>query len=139
VIEADNTRTAPLGVFARFILLGAGSLALNLIIVTCLCEIMDVPEGIAGGIGYAIVLVVNFTLARRYVFESKAAIVPEAARFSIVQVITRLGEYGAFLALTYLAQVHYFAAIVIVGIVFFAIKFVVYRLLVFRADRVREP
>jgi len=138
VTPAGDTIRPHLGAFARFFVLGVGSLALNLVIVTFMSEMLETSAAVAGACGYAIVFVVNFALARRYVFESSAAIVPEATRFAIVQLVTRCGEYGAYLGLTYLLGVHYFAAVLIVGIVFFIVKFGIYRFLVFRAEPVDQ-
>lgn len=119
----------------RFGLLGAISLVVNLAVVGALRELAGCTAAVAGALGYAVVLVMNFVLARRHVFKSAAALGPELLRFGLVQFGTRLAEYATYLLLVYRAGLAYAPAIVVVAAVFFVVKFGLYRGYVFGPRR----
>lgn len=121
----------PRSMFWRYSVLGGLSVSLNLIVVSALRELSGQSAAAAGAAGYAAVLLLNFVIARRHVFMSSAAIVPELRRYGLVQLGMRLAEYVSFLLLVYIAELNYTLAIVVVAGVFFIVKFTLYRGYVF--------
>jgi len=117
--------------FWRYSVLGAVSVAINVVVVSALRELGGQSAAVAGAAGYAAVLVLNFVMARRHVFMSSAAIAPEMLRYGLVQLGMRLAEYLSFLLLVYSAGLSYPLAIVVVAGVFFLVKFGLYRGYVF--------
>ncbi len=130
---ADRARR-PLTTFARYVALGGGSMILNIAIVALLSETVKASPALAGALGYGTIFVVNYFVARRFVFRSNAAVLAEVTRFAAVQLTSRVGEYGAYLALVYAAHISYFWSIVLVGLCFFMVKFGIYRFLVFKPE-----
>ena len=129
--------------FLRYTALGVFSLGVNIGLTSACATLLGASSAAAGAVGYITVMLLNFALARRYVFRSRAAAGVEFGRFMLIQAITRLLEYVAFLALVYAASLHHALAIVLIGGLSYAGKFVLYRIFVFQraphARRVPAP
>lgn len=132
-----NQTRPPFTTFVRYVALGGGSMALNIAIVALLSESAKASPALAGALGYGAIFACNFFVARRYVFHSNSAVLPEVTRYAVVQLTSRAAEYGAYLALVYVAHMPYIWAIVLVGLCFFIAKFGIYRFLVFKPDNAK--
>ncbi len=117
--------------FVRYTLLGGVSVAVNLAVVACMRELAGMSAAAAGAVGYAVVLVMNFVIARRHVFASHGSWRGQLVRFGLVQSGVRSAEYGAFLLLVYTGRQSYVFAIIVVAAVSFLLKFALYRGYVF--------
>ncbi len=125
--------------FGRFLLLGAVSFGLNLAITAGLHERLAATEELAFLVALAVVLVVNFSVCRRFVFRSTDRDTARQFReFVLSSIAFRGAEYLAFLGVHSWFQVHYLLAATLILAASTAVKFVFYRGFVFRDASVPE-
>jgi putative flippase GtrA len=116
----------------RYAVLGASSF-INTIAITAIShEIIGLSEPTSYLIALVSVFFMNFAGMRYYVFvgTSQSAL-PQSVTFLMTSIGFRLLEYSAFLLLHTFLDLHYIIAIIMVQIVSFLTKYIVYRLYVF--------
>jgi putative flippase GtrA len=123
----------PWGELNRFFQLALVSICVTLGLPVFFHEVVLLEEEPAVGLALLTAFLVNFLLARRYVFRSRTNVLPQLFRFAAANLAFRLVEYLAFLALYNWAGLFYVLAIAIVLLSSFVIKFVIYRFYVFGA------
>jgi putative flippase GtrA len=90
-----------------------------------------VRPDIAVAIGLASAFVMNFIVAKLFVFRKKGPVKREVARFTLVSLAFRSSEYLAFLLLHAVFGIQYMIANATVLFISFCVKFFVYKLFVF--------
>ena len=116
----------------RYGFMTALSAAVTLGLPAILRELFLVDEEIAVAIGLFCAFVLNFVTIRKYVFGSSGPVRKELSKFVLASGIFRILEYGMFLVLHSVAGVHYTVATATVLVLSLAVKFVSYRLWIFR-------
>jgi putative flippase GtrA len=115
----------------RYLVMSGLSAFLSLGIPFTLHEGFAVRPDIAVAIGLATAFVMNFIVAKLFVFRKKGPVKKEVTRFSLVSFAFRLSEYLAFLLLHNVFGIQYMVANASVLFISFCIKFFVYKLFVF--------
>jgi putative flippase GtrA len=115
--------------FGRYLGVGALSYALSVSLSALQHEVLGVPQNVAVAVSLAVVLVTNFVLARVWIFRAAGNASGQFARFVIAAAVMRGFEYVMFLVLAEFA--YYLVALTGSLVVSSALKFVVYRRLVF--------
>lgn len=118
--------------FAQASVLSAG---MSLGVPIALHEGLGISERIAVLIGLITALMVNFVVQRSYVFKSDGSANKQAIKFLGFSVLSRSGEYLAF-NLLFSIGINYIVALATVVTISAAIKFFVYRWVIFAP---REP
>jgi putative flippase GtrA len=124
--HADLART-----FARFIAVGGLSAAVNIALTVTLHEVVGLSTGMSFACALVLVFVMNFFLARSYIYQAGGPRSSQFARFLAWTAAFRLGEYMLFLLLNPIMGIYYIASILIVLVASNLTKFVVYRRWVF--------
>ena len=120
----------------RYALASAFSFVLVLGLSAGFHEIVGTTETLAVALALALAFVVNFTLLRRWVFPGQTARVGrQAAETALASVSFRALEYGVFLGLHLGVDLDYLVATAASLCLSAGGKFLVYRELVFNADR----
>lgn len=117
--------------FLRYVGLGGMTFLLYVGLTALLHEVWELPETAAFAIAIAIVYVLNFFLARHFVYDSSGGIGTQATRFLFVSLAARACEYAAFAVLHVWLGLYYLLSIVLVTAVSVVVKFFVYRSMVF--------
>jgi putative flippase GtrA len=119
--------------FGRYLVVTVFSASVLLAGPYVLHEWLGVGKHIAVAIAFIVALIANFIIARFYVFRSRNNWRTQFARFAITSASMRVGEYLAFLAVHMWTDLYYVLAVLIVLLVSFVLKFVIYRTFVFGA------
>ena len=123
------------GVLHRFFLMSGLSAGITFGSPIILHELAGFEEKDAVGLALVAAFVVNFLVARSYVFRSSGAMLPQLVRFASSSLAFRGGEYLAFLLLHSYAGMFYVFAVGIVLAISFVLKFLFYRVFVFGTTR----
>ena len=107
------------------------SALLSLGIPFVLHEGFAVRPDIAVAMGLATAFVVNFVMAKLFVFKRKGSTKTQLGRYTLVSFIFRSGEYLSFLLLHGVFGVQYMIANTSVLFLSFCLKFFVYKIFVF--------
>jgi len=94
-------------------------------------EWLGMAERAAVALALTTAFVVNFLVARSYVFKASGAFGPQVLRFAAASAGFRIAEYLAFLFLHTVFGLFYILAIGVVLVISFGVKFVFYRAYVF--------
>jgi putative flippase GtrA len=120
----------------RYALASALSFCLVLGLSAFLHEVVGATETLAVALALALAFAVNFTLLRRWVFPGQTVGARrQAAETALASITFRALEYGVFLGLHLGADVDYLVATAASLCLSAGGKFLVYRGLVFNADR----
>jgi putative flippase GtrA len=118
---------------------GLFGLAVNIVIVATSIEIFHLPPSAAAAAGFATVFLLGFLLARHAVFNSGPQnLWHQIGRFSVINGVMRLGEFGLFLLLLAAIGLHYVLTLIIVLSMSNIVKFILYRNLVFPRKKERN-
>ena len=115
----------------RYLVMSGLSAGLSLGIPFLLHERFAVRPDIAVACGLAAAFVMNFFMARLFVFRRKSSVTQQLRRFALVSFTFRCGEYLAFLIFHSLLGVQYMIANASVLFLSFCLKFFVYKIFVF--------
>ena len=115
----------------RFVGLGFISFPLGIGISALCHEVFGWHEEVAVAVSIAILIVVNFTLSRVYVFRSIKSVRSQLIRFVSVALVMRGIEYGMFLVLLRAFGVPYLFAMASALVISLGMKFLIYRAWVF--------
>lgn len=88
-----------------------------------------VPSNIAG---YAVGLIVSYTLNRTFTFRSTGSQRKELPRFVVLFMVAYLANLGVLILLVRVLRVHEGVSQVLAGVVYFALSFVLNKYFVFR-------
>lgn len=128
---ARLARVIPFGEVSRYTQLAVFSAALNLGLPVLLHEWIGLSERVAVALSLTTAFVVNFAVARGYVFRAGGPMGPQVLRFAAASAGFRVAEYAGFLLLHTILGLHYVLALGAVLVVSFGVKFVFYRAFVF--------
>jgi putative flippase GtrA len=131
-VDPDTSRAAAIAVLlrplGRFAGLGAASFVLTMGVTALLREVVGVPAEGAAAVALATALLANFLACRFFVFAGGGGpMAPQLVAFAASSLAFRGAEYGAFLVLLGPLSVPYLAALAVVLVVSFLVKFVYYR------------
>jgi putative flippase GtrA len=115
----------------RYLVMSGMSAVLSLGLPFLLHEGFAVRPDIAVACGLAAAFVMNFFVARLFVFRKKGPVKKQLGRFALVSFAFRSGEYLAFLFLHSVLGVQYMLATASVLFLSFCLKFFVYKIFVF--------
>ena len=124
--------------FARYTGLGAVSLFLNIAITSVLHERIGLSEEISYACSVSAVFLMNFVLARKFVYKSKGRLVGEFAGFLSTALGFRVVEYILFIILNTVVGIYYITSILLVAIMSFITKYFAYKFFVFDERREME-
>jgi putative flippase GtrA len=110
---------------------GLISYALGLGLSSLFGEVIRLHEEVAVGLTLVILFVVNFGLARRFVFRASGHKGKQFIRFVSTSLAMRGAEYLMFLALVRVAHAHYLLALTVAMLFSGCAKFLLYRTVVF--------
>ena len=116
---------------ARYIVAGLLSFGVNIIFTVLFIEFMGIQVWISSAISFSIVLLINFFIARSFVFRAvEGRMMPQAMRYLLLNVTLRSAEYGLFLMFLVIFATHY---TILLGVFFSYVKrFEVFYLPIFR-------
>ena len=123
------------GVVHRYFYLSGLSAGITFGAPIILHELAGFEEKDAVGLALVAAFIVNFLVARSYVFRSNGAMLPQLVRFASSSLVFRGGEYLAFLLLHSYLGMFYVLAVGIVLAISFVLKFLFYRVFVFGTTR----
>lgn len=115
----------------RYLVMSGMSAVLSLGLPFLLHEVFAVRPDIAVASGLAAAFVMNFFVARLFVFRKKGPVKKQLGRFALVSFAFRSGEYLAFLFAHSVLGVQYMIATASVLFLSFCLKFFVYKIFVF--------
>lgn len=115
----------------RYLIMSGMSALLSLGVPLVLHEGFAIRPDIAVAIGLASAFIMNFIVAKLFVFRRKGPVKREVARFTLVSLAFRSSEYLAFLLLHAVFEIQYMIANATVLFISFCVKFFVYKLFVF--------
>lgn len=115
----------------RYLVMSGMSAVLSLGLPFLLHEGFAVRPDIAVACGLASAFVMNFFVARFFVFRKKGPVKRQLGRFAFVSFAFRSGEYLAFLFLHSVLGIQYMIANASVLFLSFCLKFFVYKIFVF--------
>lgn len=116
----------------RYCLVGAANAVGGLTLTALLHEVAHAPEELAYAVALATLFVINFFVARHYVYEAAdGGAKGQFTRFLASSASFRLLEYLGFLILHSWLGVHYLIAAPVVQVTSFVAKFLFYRAFVF--------
>jgi putative flippase GtrA len=115
----------------RYLLMSGMSALLSLGVPFALHEGFTVRPDIAVALGLGAAFVVNFIMAKLFVFQRGGSTKTQLGRYTAVSFIFRSGEYLSFLLLNGLFAIHYMVANTSVLFLSFCLKFFVYKMFVF--------
>jgi putative flippase GtrA len=139
LVESDHGVTVQsrrrLGdMITRYLAVGALGFGLNLAVTAGLVEILGSDPALAAGAGIIIVMTVNFALARYAIFDGAyGRWLSQLWKFVSVAIVMRALEYGAFLTLMKIGNLHYILALTAALVMSNLLKFLAYRGWVFSA------
>ena len=120
------------GQIIRYGYSGLISLPANLVVTTALHEAAGLPVEWSAAAGFVVAMTIGFLFCRYSVFDGRDGDPGrQFAAYALSSAVFRGLEYGAFVALFRIAGVQYIAAIVVVQVVSFFVKFAYYKLVVF--------
>lgn len=96
-------------------------------------EVFGVYEENAALIALITAFCINFFTARTFVFQSREAMLPQLLRFFLTSLMFRGGEYLTFLAVHRYLEMYYLLALFSVLLVSFVLKFLFYKVFVFKS------
>lgn len=117
---------------SRFVGFGVVSYGLGLGLSALFREVIGLHEKVAVALTLAILLIFNFWLSRRFVFRSNGNARNQFVLFVGTSFVMRLGEYGLFYTLLELLSLHYLVALTLAMMISSCMKFLIYRIFVFR-------
>jgi putative flippase GtrA len=126
-----------LGEAARFVGYGLISYALGIALSAFFREIIGLREEVSVALTLGILFVTNFWLARRFVFRASGHKGKQFALFVTTSVVMRGVEYMVFLALLRIFDVYYLLALTLAMGISGAVKFLLYRTVVFRKRKTK--
>lgn len=118
--------------FLKYILATGLSVSLTLGAPVALHELLGVMEEYAVALALGAAFLVNFFMARYFVFESIGSPQGDFARFALLSIIFRFLEYLGFIVIFRFLDDYYVICLIIVLLFSFILKFCVYRSYVFR-------
>lgn len=124
-------RVIPFGEVSRYTQLAVVSAGMNLGLPVLLHEWLGMAERAAVALTLTTAFVVNFIVARSYVFKASGAFGPQVLRFAAASAGFRIAEYVAFLLLHTVFGLFYVLALGVALVTSFGVKFVFYRAYVF--------
>lgn len=113
--------------FRRYLLVGVLSFGVNLALASAFHEMAGLSENFAAALSLAIVFVLNFVLARAFIYRDRGRWQGQILRFGAVSASARLGEYALFLILSNVAGMNYLLALATAQGISFVAKFFLYR------------
>jgi putative flippase GtrA len=116
----------------RYLLMSGVSALLSLGIPFALHEGFSFSPETAVALGLGAAFVVNFLMAKLFVFQRKGSTKTQLGRYMFVSFIFRSGEYLSFLFVHGLFGVQYMVANASILFLSFCLKFFAYKLFVFR-------
>ncbi|MGF1526356.1 MAG: GtrA family protein [Candidatus Competibacterales bacterium] len=123
----------------RFGQVAVASLVTTMAVTALAHEVFGLSEVIAYPLALAVALVQNFLGLRYYVYpNSRGALLLQFVQYTGSSLVFRGLEYGLFLSLHLLGQLHYLLAVGIVALVSFVTKFFFYRHTIFRPSQLRQ-
>lgn len=118
--------------FIRYLAGGGVSFAINFGLTVVLHQGFGVAPPVAYAVALTVSFIVNFLIARYFVFESSSGMAGQVLRFVATALAARAGEYLAFVLMLTVLGVHYMVSIIVVSVISIVLKFFVYRSFVFR-------
>lgn len=116
----------------RYVVAGGVSLTVSIIIATYLVEMRSISPRIAAAISFIIIFVINFFIARTWVFKAEGhSYTNQISRFFYVNICMRAVEYLLFLFLLTIFAFHYATCMVSALLISNMMKFLLYKELVF--------
>jgi putative flippase GtrA len=129
-VDADIRKVVREGI--RYVMAGVLGFTASIVVLIVLVELVELPPATAAAISFAIAFVINFTLARYFIFpNSDGSFTGQLARFGAINFMVRSGEYFLFLVLIGTLAIHYALCLLLSLILSNLIKFFVYRAVVF--------
>ena len=117
---------------ARYIVAGLLSFGVNIIFTVLFIEFMGIQVWIGSAISFSIVLLINFFIARSFVFRAvEGRMMPQAMRYLLLNVTLRSAEYGLFLMFLVIFATHYTICLAFSLATSNVFKFFTYRFFVF--------
>ena len=117
---------------ARYIAAGLISFSANIIFTVLFVELMAIQIWIASAASFSIVLLINFFIARSFVFRAvEGRVMPQAMRYLLLNITMRAVEYGLFLMFLGILATHYTVCLALALSTSNIFKFFTYRFLVF--------
>jgi putative flippase GtrA len=116
----------------RYCAVGVLSYGLGIALAALFHELMGLPQRVAVALSLAIVFTTNFFLGRTFVFRSGGRVHGELARFALASAAMRGVEYLLFLALLDALALNYLVSMTAAMAASTAVKFLLYKKLVFR-------
>jgi putative flippase GtrA len=116
----------------RYLLAGGLSFASGLIVLIVLVEFIALSPALAAAISFAAVFVLNFILARYFIFPGgTTGVAGQFMRYGVINVAMRSGEYLLFLLIIDIFALNYVLCMVLSLALSNVIKFFAYRAIVF--------
>jgi putative flippase GtrA len=119
------------GEVARFAAVGILSYGLGIGLAAAFHELSAIPQKLAVALSLAIILATNFALARVFIFRAAGSVSGQLVRFMATSATMRVVEYLIFLALLTGLGLNYLLALTAALAASSALKFVLYKLIVF--------
>jgi putative flippase GtrA len=117
---------------ARYIAAGLLSFCANIMFTVLFVEFMAIRIWIASAISFSIVLLINFFIARSFVFRAiEGRVMLQAVRYLLLNATMRAAEYALFLMFLGIFASHYTFCLVLALSTSNIFKFLAYRFLVF--------
>src|SRR5262245_31074604 len=134
--QVDRQKTLELlrqlaGEAGRFVGYGLISYAFGMGLSSLFGEVIGLHEEVSVGLTLVILFVVNFGMARRFVFRASGHKGKQFVRFVSTSLAMRGAEYLMFLALVRVAHAHYLFALTLAMAFSGLAKFLLYRTVVF--------
>lgn len=120
------------GEAGRYVCAGLVSYTLGLGLSALFREGLRFTEEHAVALTLTILFLINFWLSRRFVFRADGSATKQFALFAATSFGMRAGEYGMFYIFLQFLHLHYLAALTAALLISNALKFFLYRTLVFR-------
>lgn len=130
---APNPRTVPAnGSFARFLLVGGSCTAVQYLLLATLIDGFGWRPVAASGTAYAVAVVLNYELSRRWTFHGRPASWRSFLRFVAVSVAGLALNLLLFAGALHAGVPHYLIAQAIATVVTMGVNFTLYRMWAFR-------
>jgi putative flippase GtrA len=125
--------------FARYVAVGGATFSLSLGLIALLVEFAGLSQASAGAVGYAASFFLNFAAARWVIFHGTGdSIFRQFLSFAVVAAALRSMEYGTYWLLITHAHLPYYLGFFVVLLLFNALKYFVYKKIVFGSRGIRE-
>ena len=132
-VEAPAPRGSPAsGSFRRFLLVGGTCTAIQYTLLALLIDGLGWRPAMASGGSYAVAVLVNYELSRRWTFHGRAATLHSVLRFVGVSLLGLALNVALFEAALRLGAPHYLVAQVLATAVTTVLNYTLYRIWAFR-------